>query len=97
MPGIVEVKDIPKRRSGTRKSKFPFTPEQVTQARKQLKAAGRVGCGPYDSTEGKLRNGRAAATRLKNLVCEDGDPAPEAVGTTAFEDDKGEWGVLRLK
>lgn len=93
--GIVEVKSLPKRKRSERKSKYPFTPDEIAQAVKQFKAAGRVGCGPYP--EGGLRAGRSAAQRLKALVCSTGDIDPNTVSTTAWEDDKGAWGALKLK
>jgi len=95
--GIVAVKELPKRKTSERKSKYPFTPEEITAATEQFKKDGRVGAGPYDPSGTPLRAARSAAQRLKALVCEAGKIDPNTVGTTAWSDDKGEWGALVLK
>lgn len=92
--GIVAVDQLPTRKRGVRKSKYPFTPDEIAGAVKQFQKDGRVGAGPY---EGGLRAGRSAAQRLKALVCEAGDIDPNTVGTTAWEDDKGAWAALKTK
>jgi len=95
--GIVAVKDLPKRKQTIRKSKYPFTPEEIQQAAEQLQSKGQVGCGPYEPQSTELRAGRSAAQRLKKLVCDATGIDPETVKTTAWNDDKGDWGALVLK
>lgn len=95
--GIVAVEKLPKRKTAERKSKYPFTPEEVQGAVKQFKKDGKVGAGPYPQSGTPLRTARSAAQRLKALICEAGDIDPATVGTTAWSDEKGEWGALVLK
>ena len=96
--GIVAVENLPKRKTAERKSKYPFTPDEIKAAVKQFKKDGKVGAGPYDPIPGRpLRSGRSAAQRLKALVCEAGEIEPTTVSTTAWADDTGEWAALVAK
>lgn len=95
--GIVAVKELPKRKRTERSSKYPFSPQEIDQAVKQFKSDGKVGCGPYEPVGVPLRAARSAAQRLKNLVVQAGDIDPATVSTTAWADDKGEWGALVQK
>ena len=94
--GIVSVEKLPARKRAERKSKYPFSAEEVTAAVKEFKKTGRVGAGPYDKTP-QQRGARSAAQRLKALVCEAGDIDPATVRTTAWEDDNGAWAALVRK
>lgn len=90
---VVEIKGgIPKRKTGTRKSKYPFSPKEVESAKKLLAEKGAAGCGPYND----IREARSAAQRLQRLLVDAG-VAEGTIGVTAFELNDEIYGGIRKK
>src|ERR1700743_579490 len=95
---IAEIKEFPKKRQGERKSKYPFTPQEVKQAAKLLKSQGQAGAGPYPSDGKPLRAARSAAQRLKNLVAAELDVDPTTISSVGWADEDGqEWAGIRFR
>lgn len=89
---VVQVNQIPPRKSSTRSSKYPFSPQEIAQAHKLVTDKGIAGVGPHES----IREARGAAQRLQRLLVEDGLEA----GTTSvkgWEDNGKFFGAVKVR